>query len=67
LKLESFEAGLLDYPQYTRPPVFRGWQVPPVLRSGNHQDIADWRYQQQLDRTKERRPDIWQKWLEEQD
>jgi tRNA (guanine37-N1)-methyltransferase len=67
LKLESFEAGLLDYPQYTRPPVFRGWQVPPVLRSGNHQYIADWRYQQQLDRTKERRPDIWQKWLEEQD
>jgi len=67
LKLESFEAGLLDYPQYTRPPVFRGWQVPPVLRSGNHQDIADWRYQQQLDRTKERRPDLWQKWLEEQD
>ncbi|KAB0241185.1 tRNA (guanosine(37)-N1)-methyltransferase TrmD [Microcystis aeruginosa EAWAG127a] len=67
LKLESFEAGLLDYPQYTRPPVFRGWQVPPVLRSGNHQDIADWRYQQQLERTKERRPDLWQKWLEEQD
>jgi tRNA (guanine37-N1)-methyltransferase len=67
LKLESFEAGLLDYPQYTRPPVFRGWQVPPVLRSGNHQDIADWRYQQQLDRTKERRPDLWQKWLEEGD
>ncbi|CCI09538.1 MAG: tRNA (guanosine(37)-N1)-methyltransferase TrmD [Microcystis sp. LE19-131.1A] len=67
LKLESFEAGLLDYPQYTRPPVFRSWQVPPVLRSGNHQDIADWRYQQQLDRTKERRPDLWQKWLEEQD
>jgi tRNA (guanine37-N1)-methyltransferase len=57
----------LDYPQYTRPPVFRSWQVPPVLRSGNHQDIADWRYQQQLDRTKERRPDLWQKWLEEQD
>jgi tRNA (guanine37-N1)-methyltransferase len=67
LKLESFEAGLLDYPQYTRPPVFRGWEVPPVLRSGNHQDIADWRYQQQLDRTKQRRPDLWQKWLEEQD
>lgn len=67
LELESFEAGLLDYPQYTRPPVFRGWQVPPVLRSGNHQDIADWRYQQQLDRTKARRPDLWRKWLEEQD
>jgi len=58
---------ICGYPQYTRPPVFRGWQVPPVLRSGNHQDIADWRYQQQLDRTKERRPDLWQKWLEEGD
>jgi tRNA (guanine37-N1)-methyltransferase len=64
LKLESFEADLLDYPQYTRPPVFRGWEVPRVLRSGNHQDIARWRYEQQLERTKERRPDLWQKWLE---
>jgi tRNA (guanine37-N1)-methyltransferase len=64
LKLESFEADLLDYPQYTRPPVFRGWEVPRVLRSGNHQDIARWRYEQQLERTKQRRPDLWQKWLE---
>jgi tRNA (guanine37-N1)-methyltransferase len=65
LKAESFEAGLLDYPQYTRPSVYRGWQVPPVLRSGNHQNIADWRYQQQLDRTQKRRPDLWEKWLAE--
>ncbi len=38
-----------------------------LLVHSNHQDIADWRYQQQLERTKERRPDLWQKWLEEQD
>lgn len=58
LKFESFEDGLLDYPQYTRPPVFRGWEVPEVLRSGNHQLIADWRKQQQLLRTQQRRPDL---------
>ncbi len=40
LKLESFETELLDYPHYTRPAVFRGWEVPAVLRSGNHQAIA---------------------------
>ncbi|HAC63550.1 MAG TPA: tRNA (guanosine(37)-N1)-methyltransferase TrmD [Cyanothece sp. UBA12306] len=64
LKYESFEAGLLDYPQYTRPSIFRDWEVPEVLRSGNHQAIEQWRYQQQLDRTQKRRPDLWQKWLE---
>ena len=58
LKFESFEDGLLDYPQYTRPPIFRGWEVPEVLRSGNHQLIADWRKQQQLLRTQQRRPDL---------
>lgn len=58
LKIESFEDGLLDYPQYTRPPVFRGWEVPEVLRSGNHQAIAQWRLQQKLERTKQRRPDL---------
>jgi tRNA (guanine37-N1)-methyltransferase len=63
LKAESFETGLLDYPQYTRPPVFRGWEVPAVLRSGNHQEIAKWRKAQQIQRTKERRPDLWEKWL----
>ena len=66
LKLESFESDLLDYPHYTRPPVFRGWEVPPVLRSGNHQAIAEWRQQQQQDRTQKRRPDLWQRWLEKQ-
>lgn len=65
LKLESFEAGLLDYPQYTRPAEFRGWTVPEVLRSGNHQAIAQWRKQQQIQRTRERRPDLWQAWIEQ--
>lgn len=55
---ESFEAGLLDYPHYTRPAEFRGWPVPPVLLSGNHQQIQAWREQQQLERTRQRRPDL---------
>lgn len=63
LKAESFEAGLLDYPQYTRPPIFRGWEVPEVLRSGNHQAIEQWRHEQQRQRTQERRPDLWEKWV----
>ncbi|MFN3927661.1 MAG: tRNA (guanosine(37)-N1)-methyltransferase TrmD [Pseudanabaenaceae cyanobacterium] len=58
LKSESFQAGLLDYPQYTRPPNFRGWQVPEVLLSGNHQAIAEWRKQAQLEKTKRIRPDL---------
>jgi tRNA (guanine37-N1)-methyltransferase len=62
LKAESFEDGLLDYPHYTRPPEFRGMTVPNVLLSGNHQAIAQWRKEQQLERTKIRRPDLWDKW-----
>lgn len=58
LSAESFSEGLLEYPQYTRPPNFRGWQVPEVLLSGNHQAIAAWRKQEQLKRTKLRRPDL---------
>jgi tRNA (guanine37-N1)-methyltransferase len=58
LKFESFEDGLLDYPQYTRPSVFRDWEVPEVLRSGNHKLIAEWRKEQQILRTKQRRPDL---------
>jgi tRNA (guanine37-N1)-methyltransferase len=58
LKFESFEDGLLDYPQYTRPAEFRGWSAPEVLRSGNHAAIAQWRRQQQLLRTWQRRPDL---------
>ncbi len=58
LKAESFEEGLLDYPHYTRPAVFRDWEVPEVLRSGNHEQIAKWRRQQQLEKTKRVRPDL---------
>ena len=65
LKYESFEAGLLDYPQYTRPAVFREWEVPEVLRSGNHAAIAQWRHEQQLQRTKERRPDLYEQWQQQ--
>ena len=65
LKTESFEEYLLDFPQYTRPANFRGWQVPDVLLSGNHAAIARWRFQQQIDRTASRRPDLLKLWQEE--
>jgi tRNA (guanine37-N1)-methyltransferase len=55
---ESHADGLLEYPQYTRPPVFRGWQVPEILLSGNHGEIAKWRREQSLRRTLERRPNL---------
>jgi tRNA (guanine37-N1)-methyltransferase len=57
---ESFADGLLEYPQYTRPREFRGMSVPDILLSGNHQAIADWRTEQRIQRTKDRRPDLWQ-------
>ena len=55
---ESFSDGLLEYPQYTRPCSFHGQEVPPVLISGNHQNIAAWRRQQAILLTKTRRPDL---------
>lgn len=55
---ESHTGGLLEYPHYTRPEVFRGRPVPEVLLSGHHQNIAEWRHQQSLERTRERRPDL---------
>jgi tRNA (guanine37-N1)-methyltransferase len=55
---ESFTAGLLEYPQYTRPAVFQGWEVPAVLRSGNHGRVARWRRAQALRRTMAQRPDL---------
>ena len=55
---ESFQQNLLDYPHYTRPPEFRGWKVPDVLLSGNHREIERWRLEQQLQRTRDRRPDL---------
>jgi tRNA (guanine37-N1)-methyltransferase len=63
LKAESFEAGLLDYPQYTRPSEFRGMKVPDVLLSGNHAEIARWRKEQQIKRTRDRRPDLYTDWV----
>lgn len=55
---ESFADGLLEYPQYTRPASFRGWEVPEILRSGDHGRVARWRHLQALRRTLERRPDL---------
>ena len=63
LYFDSFEDGLLDYPHYTRPPVFRGWEVPAVLRSGHHEKIAQWRYEQQLAMTARKRPDLMENYL----
>lgn len=59
---ESFEADLLEYPQYTRPAQFRQWAVPEILTSGNHGAIAQWRQQQQIERTQQRRPDLYERW-----
>ncbi len=55
---ESHSSGLLEYPHYTRPPDFRGWQTPPMLLSGNHGAIARWRRKEALRRTRARRPDL---------
>jgi len=62
LTAESFEDGLLDYPQYTRPANFRGLKVPDVLLSGNHAAIARWRYEQQIQKTRDRRIDLLRNW-----
>jgi len=55
---DSFSDGLLEAPQYTRPAEFRGWKVPEVLLSGNHAEIARWRKEQAVDRTRQNRPDL---------
>jgi len=55
---DSFSAGLLEGPQYTRPSDFRGWKVPDVLLSGNHAEIAKWRKEQARQRTQDNRPDL---------
>ena len=62
---ESFENGLLEYPQYTRPPVFLDKEVPEVLLSGHHENIRKWRHEQSVKRTKERRPDLWEAYEKE--
>jgi len=64
LEEESHSDLLLEHPHYTRPAAFRGMAVPQVLRSGDHGAIARWRSEQQQQRTRERRPDLYQRWLE---
>src|SRR5207253_7248051 len=55
---DTFSSGLLETPQYTRPAEFRGWKVPDVLLSGDHAEIAAWRKNQAMKRTRENRPDL---------
>lgn len=59
---ESFSDNLLEYPQYTRPYEYMGKKVPDVLLSGHHKNIEKWRLEQSIERTKERRPDLWEKY-----
>ena len=58
---ESFSNGLLEYPQYTKPRVYEGMEVPEVLLSGNHAEIAKWKLEQSIKITKERRPDLFRR------
>ena len=60
---ESFERGLLEYPHYTRPQAWRGIAVPEVLLSGHHEKIKEWRKRQSEEMTKERRPDLWDRYV----
>jgi len=58
LNSESYTGNVLEYPQYTRPQVYRGWSVPPVLLSGNHGEIARWKRRQAISQTAKKRPDL---------
>jgi len=60
---DSFSDGLLEYPQYTKPREYRGFRVPEVLLNGNHKLIEEFRYEQKLERTKLRRPDLYEKFI----
>ena len=60
---ESFSMGLLEYPQYTRPEIFKGNKVPEVLLSGNHQKIEEWRKQKSIEITRKKRPDLLKEWM----
>ncbi|WP_323767261.1 tRNA (guanosine(37)-N1)-methyltransferase TrmD [Antarctobacter sp.] len=64
---ESFSDGLLEHPQYTRPAEWQGRPIPPVLLSGNHGAVADWRREQSEALTRERRPDLWQAFKDRKD
>ena len=66
LEDESFEDGLLEYPQYTRPPAWEGREIPSILMSGHHQRIRDWRRERAIELTKARRPDMWDAYLKRQ-
>ncbi len=61
---DSFSNGLLEYPHYTRPREYRGLAVPEVLLNGNHKDITEFRFQKSLERTKLKRPDLYNKWFD---
>ena len=63
---ESHADGLLEYPQYTRPAEFRGAAVPEVLAGGNHAEIARWRHERAVERTRARRPDLYEAWKKRQ-
>lgn len=60
---ESIYSGLLEYPQYTRPPVYRGLEVPEVLQNGHHAKIEEWKLEQSLQITKERRKDLYRRYM----
>ena len=60
---DSFSDGLLEYPQYTKPREYRGLKVPEVLLNGNHKLIEEYRFQQKINRTKLKRPDLYEKWI----
>ena len=62
---ESFSDGLLEYPQYTRPANYKGIEVPEVLLSGHHGNIEKWRHEKSLERTKKYRPDLYEKYMAE--
>ena len=64
---ESIYSGLLEYPQYTKPREYRGMETPEVLLSGNHKSIHMWRLEQSLRLTRERRPDLWEAYLAQED
>ena len=63
---ESHFHGLLDYPQYTRPPEYLEKSVPDILLSGHHANIEKWRFEKRLERTRDRRPDLYEKYIREQ-
>ncbi len=65
-EFESFQDNLLEYPHYSRPEEWRGKKVPEILLSGHHANIEKWRHEMSIVRTKERRPDLYQKWEESQ-